>query len=153
MLSKACSAISRCAATCRSDASVSLGMARATTSVSRGRTDNEVSPSGFFIQLSLRARCLTRRNDPCPFPPIDIDDQQQPLGQGIANDELTCLVLRGRITSQIEGIEKDFRRFFKRHTMIGNVAARFLFVPLELDPLELVDDVHASIVHGLRIEG
>src|SRR6266516_4768642 len=118
-------------------------MASVTTSVSRGRTDNGCSPSGFFIQLSLRARCLTRRNDPCPFPPVNIDDQQQPLGQGIADDELACLVLRGSVTSLVEGIEENFRRFFKRHTMIGNVAARFLFIPLELDTLELVDDVHA----------
>src|SRR4029453_9077422 len=102
-------------------------MARATTSVSRGRTDNGCSPSGFFIHLSLRARCLTRRNDPCPFPPVAIADPQKPVGQGITDDELACLVLRGSVTSLIEGIEEDFCSFFKRHTMIGNVAVRFLF--------------------------
>jgi hypothetical protein len=37
--------------------------------------------------------------------------------------------------------------------MIGHVAVRFLFSPRELDALELVDDIHASIVHGLWSEG
>jgi hypothetical protein len=37
--------------------------------------------------------------------------------------------------------------------MSGNVAACFLLIPLELDVLELVDDVQASIVLGLWIEG
>ncbi len=33
------------------------------------------------------------------------------------------------------------------------VAARFSLHPIELDTLELVEDVHASIVHGLQREG
>jgi hypothetical protein len=75
------------------------------------------------------------------------------LSQGIADDELACLVLCGSGTPLIEGIEEDCCRFFARHTVLGNVAARVLFVPLKRDPLELVDDVHASIVHGLQMEG
>ena len=56
---------------------------------------------------------------------------------------------RGSVPSLIEGIEEDFCSLFKRHTMIGNVATRFLFIPFELDALKLVDNVHTSIVHGL----